>query len=65
MHSLALLRPVPGFEGGGLGGPTSIGEENECLQGYGPRKGWIVRPHIDWREERMSARTLGPAGGGL
>ena len=28
----------------------------------GPQRGggWIVRSHIDWREERVSARTLGP-----
>ena len=28
-----------------------------------PRKGWIVRSHIDWREERVSTRMLGLEGG--
>ena len=27
-----------------------------------PRRGWIVRSHIDWKEERVSARTLGLEG---
>ena len=32
----------------------------------GPQSGWIWRrSHIDWRKERVSARTLGPKGGGL
>ena len=25
-------------------------------------RGWIGRSHIDWRRERVSARTLGPKG---
>ena len=30
----------------------------------GPQRGWIWRgSHIDWRKERVSARTLGPEGG--
>ena len=31
----------------------------------GPEGGWIVRSQIDWREERVPARTLGPEEGGL
>ena len=31
----------------------------------GIKGGWIVRSHIDWREERVSARTLVLKGGGL
>ena len=30
----------------------------------GPRRGVdLVGPHIDWRKERVPARTLGPEGG--
>ena len=29
----------------------------------GPEREWIVRSHIDWRGERVSARMLGPEGG--
>ena len=29
----------------------------------GSEGGWILRSHIDWREERVSARTLDPEGG--
>ena len=28
-----------------------------------PEGRWIVRSHIDWREERVPARMLGPEGG--
>ena len=31
----------------------------------GPRMGWIGESHIDWRRERVSARTLSLEGGGL
>ena len=37
---------------GGLRGPTSIGEENECQHDTESRRGWIVRSHIDWGGER-------------
>ena len=30
----------------------------------GSRKGWIGGSHIDWRRERVSAKMLGPEGGG-
>ena len=30
----------------------------------GPEGGWIVRSHIDWRWERVPARTLSLEGGG-
>ena len=30
-----------------------------------PEGEWIVRSHIDWREEQMTVRTLGPERGGL
>ena len=29
----------------------------------GPQRRWIVRSHIGWRGEQVSARTLGPEGG--
>ena len=39
---------------GGLGGPTLIGEGNECQRRRWPRRGrgWIVRSHIGWGGER-------------
>ena len=45
------------------GGPTSIGERKECQQERWAPKGSGV--HIDWRKERVPARTLAPKGGGL
>ena len=27
------------------------------------RERWIIRSHIDWKEERVSAKTLGAKGG--
>ena len=42
--------------------------QNQTLSGVPTRTlshkgGWIVRSHINWREERVPARTLGPEGG--
>ena len=37
---------------GGLECPKLIGEGNECQRGRWPRRGWIVRPHINWGKER-------------
>ena len=31
----------------------------------GPQRGWTVRSHINWREERVPARTMGLEGGRL
>ena len=28
-----------------------------------PKRRWIMRSHIDWREKRVRARTLGPEEG--
>ena len=30
----------------------------------GLERGWIVRSHVDWREERVRAKTLGSEWGG-
>ena len=38
--------------GGGLGGPTSIGEGNECQRGCRPRREWIVIYQIGLGEEQ-------------
>ena len=42
-----------GPEVGGLEGPTSIGEGNECQRGcWALKGGWIVRSHVGWGGER-------------
>ena len=33
-----------------------------CQRMLGFEKGWIVRSHIDWREKRVSVRTLASKG---
>ena len=52
-----------GPRGGGFGGgPASIGGRKECQRGrWAPKGGGLSR--IDWRKERVPARTLGPEGG--
>ena len=45
--------------------PRSGVDKRWCVsKDTGPRRGWIWwRSHIDWRKERVPARTLGPEGG--
>ena len=36
--------------------------ETSVNENVRPRNGWIMRSHINWREERVLTRTLGPEG---
>ena len=47
-----VLTRTLGLKGSGLGGPTLVGEGNECQRGRWPQRGWIVRSHIDWGGEQ-------------
>ena len=41
-------------------------DTRRCAKDAGTKGGWIWRgSHIDWRKERVLARTLGAEGGGL
>ena len=46
-----------GFQGGGLGHPTLIGEESRSRvtnKDFGSQEGWIERSHIDWSGEPVT-----------
>ena len=55
-------------DSGGLGLLQMVSEPDmkRCVsEDVRPRRGWIVRSHVDWRRERVPMRTLDPKGGGL
>ena len=43
--------------------PHRLERETSASKDVGPRRGWIVRSHVDWRGEQVSARMLGSEGG--
>ena len=46
-----------GPRGGWIGGPTSIGEGNECQRGRWAQRGWIVRSQLGEENEAFFIRV--------